>query len=96
MNQDKRTEKCQCETCGNIFQGEVIVSQLGGRTREIKPWECPTRKEKRESEAEKERQAYMVVARREQKEERRQQSGIPEGLITVRSITSTPAGRIKH
>ncbi len=57
------------------------MSQIGGRIRELKPWECPSCKQKREIEAEKERQEYLVGARQEQKKEWRQQSGIPEGLI---------------
>jgi DNA replication protein DnaC len=82
MNQEKRIEDCQCETCGSKFKGEVVVYTIAGRPREHRPWECPPCKEKRQAEAEKERQEYLVGARQEQREQWRQRSGIPEGLIT--------------
>jgi len=92
MKQEKQFEECQCESCGNKFQGEVTVYMLGGRPREHRPWECPCCKEKREAEEEKERQEYLVKARREERELWRQRSGIPEGLIN-RTFDNFEPGR---
>ena len=82
MNQASRIEECQCETCGSKFQGEITVYMMGERAREHRPWECPSCKEKREAEAERERQEYLIEARREERELWRQRTGIPEWLLS--------------
>jgi DNA replication protein DnaC len=77
MNPDKPVKECVCRNCGNLFQGEVAFRPLGGRPREWWPTECPGC----EAEDEKQRQEYLVQARREERVHWRQQSGMPEGLI---------------
>jgi len=76
-----RTEECECHTCGTRFEGEVSTYVIAGRTREFWPWECPACKEKREAEEERERQAYLEEARREEREKWRRQSGISDDLM---------------
>ena len=81
-NQTTQVEECKCETCGCTFEAEVTTYLLGGRERPVRPWECPACKEKREAEEAAEREEYLKVARVEQREKWRKQSGIPGFLLT--------------
>jgi len=81
-NQTTQLEECRCETCGTTFESEVTTYFIGGRERQVKPWECPGCKEKREAEEAAEREEYLKVARGEQRERWRRQTGIPDYLLT--------------
>lgn len=81
MSQDKPTRECVCETCENKFQGESKVINLGNHPREYWPLQCPSCYDLQAAEDEKQRQAYLVQGRQEDRVRWRQQSGIPEGLI---------------
>ena len=81
-NQTTQLEECRCETCGTTFESEVTTYFIGGRERQVKPWECPGCKEKREAEEAAEREEYLKVARGEQREKWRRQTGIPDYLLT--------------
>lgn len=82
MSEDKVVRECVCETCGNKFQGEANVINLGNRLREYWPRQCPSCHDLQAAEDEKQRQAYLVQGRQEDRDRWRQQSGIPEGLIS--------------
>ncbi len=74
-------EMCQCETCGSAFEATAFTCNIGGRERLIHPSECPTCKQKREAEAAAEREEWLRVARIEQRDRWREQTGIPEYLL---------------
>jgi len=67
MSQEKPTKEIQCESCGNTFLGEAVVSMLGSPPREWWPWECPTCEEKHKLEVERGHQEYLVQARPEER-----------------------------
>jgi DNA replication protein DnaC len=75
-------EQCHCEACGSAFEAEVTTYYIGGRERQVRPWECPACKEKREAEEAREREEYLKSARDEERERWRRQSGIPAYLLT--------------
>jgi DNA replication protein DnaC len=60
----------------------VTTYYIGGRERQVKPWECPACREKREAEAAAEREEWLKQARVEQRERWRRQSGIPDHLLS--------------
>ena len=91
MSQDKSTRECVCETCGNKFQGEAKVINLGNRPREYWPQQCPSCEEQQAAEDERQRQAYLVRGRQADRDRWRQQCGIPEGLIS-RTFENFEAG----
>jgi len=92
MNQATQVEKCRCETCGATFEAEVTTYYIGGRERPVQPWECPACKERRETEEATEREEYLRMARAEQREKWRRQSGIPEHLLTCGTFDSFASG----
>jgi DNA replication protein DnaC len=77
-----RFEECRCETCGAIFEGEVNTYYIGGRQRQVKPWECPDCKKKRQAEEAAEREEYLQAARARERERWRRLSGIPDHLLS--------------
>ena len=82
MSQDKPTRECFCETCENKFQGEARAINLGNHPREYWPQQCPSCHDLQAAEDERQRQTYLVQGRQEDRVRWRQQSGIPEGLIS--------------
>ena len=79
---DKHTKEARCESCGNMFRAEAVVSIVVGRSREWWPIECPACEKERQQEAEAGHQEYLVQARPQERQQWRERSGIPEGLIT--------------
>ncbi len=60
----------------------MTIYYIGERERQVKPWECPACKEKREAEEAAEREEWLKEARDEQRQKWRQQCGIPEHLLS--------------
>lgn len=90
--QTSHIEQCHCETCGTDFEAEVTAYYIGGRERQVKPWECPACKEKREVEEAAEREEWLKAARDEQREKWRRQCGIPGHLLSQSTFDTFEAG----
>jgi DNA replication protein DnaC len=91
MSQDKLAREIVCETCGNQFLAEASVINLGNRLREYWPQQCPACRDRQAAEDERLRQSYLVRGRQEDRIRWRQQSGMPEGLIS-RTFENFEAG----
>ena len=63
---------------------------IGGRERQVKPWECPGCKERRQAEEAAEREEYLRAARAQERERWRRSSGIPDYLLTRTFDTFEP------
>ena len=92
QNQTTQFEQCHCETCGADFEAEVTTYHIGERERQVKPWECPACKERREAEEAAEREEWLKEARGEQREKWRRQCGIPEHLMSRSSFDTFESG----
>ncbi len=72
-----------CKTCGVAFEGQVSVYSLLGRTKEVKPRDCPACTEAREAENRRLAEEEWNLQRlKMHKKWREQQSGIPWYLWT--------------
>ena len=91
-NQTTQVEQCHCETCGADFEAEVTTYYIGERERQVKPWECPACKEKRQAEEAAEREEWLKEARAEQREKWRRQCGIPEHLLSRSTFDTFETG----
>ena len=80
QTKETKTKEIVCQGCGRSFQGEVSIFRLFGKTREIRPRECPECQEAREVEerrlAEEERRLQQLKT----KLMWRRSCGIPEYL----------------
>jgi len=90
--QTSHIEPCHCETCGADFEAEVTTYYIGGRERQVKPWECPACKEKRQAEEAAEREEWLKEAREEQRAKWRRQCGIPEHLLSRSTFDTFEGG----
>lgn len=78
---EKKTEDCQCEECGSLFQGEVTIYKRFTPPREIRPRECPKCRAERQEREEKEREQLLEEQRKGVREYWRRACGMPAELL---------------
>ena len=75
-----RTEECDCATCGQKFQGEVIVYNFAGAEREWRPKECESCRQAREKEEKRLEEEELAQKRGALRTAWRNSCGIPAVL----------------
>ena len=79
---EKKTEDCQCEGCGETFEGEVTTYNRFTPPKEIRPRECPKCRAERHEREEKEREQLLEEQRKGIREHWRRACGMPAELLT--------------
>lgn len=81
---ETKIEECECRTCGNKFQGEVVLYTNFRPPREVRSSECPKCKTEREDREEQERQEELDQGRQQVRERWRARANLPQGLQCTR------------
>jgi len=74
---EKRSEECECTSCGTRFPGEVTVYRYYNPPKEYRTRECPQCQEKREIEERKQQEEEAEVQRKLLRIKWRRESGLP-------------------
>lgn len=80
---EKRSEECECKSCGTQFQGEVTIYRYYNPPKEFRSHECPQCQEKREAEERKKQEEEAEVQRLVLRVKWCMESGLPIHLQNV-------------